>query len=184
MKNHRRDSSKSIAAGSPCRSFDKSRKAKKSLFCAALSIATLTAPLALHAQSVSFAELQTTVPAQGLGKTTAVAVDGSGNVFIADNTNSRIVKVTPSGVQTTLISGSDAYDVTQLSVDSAGDLYIMNNGVPGSLYATPQIMEYTLAGNLVIIMRNWGVGQGLTIDHAGDIVADDATTGSNLVQWA
>jgi sugar lactone lactonase YvrE len=187
MKKNRKNS-KSIAAGSPSRSFDSTRKAK-GLIRAALSIATLTAslaaPLALHAQSVSFAGIQTTVPAQGLGKTTAVAVDGSGNLFIADNNNHRIVKVAPSGVQTVLLNGN-VFDITQLAVDSAGNLFILDDGTPGSIYlATPQIKEYTTAGSLITIMsQGMGDAQGLAIDNAEDILADNDTIGANYVDWA
>ncbi len=71
MKLFRRNSKKSIAAGAstaPRRSFHGART-DKGLFAAALSIATLTAPLALHAQKVSFAGAfadQVTVPTDGV----------------------------------------------------------------------------------------------------------------------
>jgi len=123
MKENRKNS-KFIAAGSPCRSFDGTRKAK-GLLGAALSIATLTMPLALHPQSVSFAGTQTTVHAQGLGKTSSVAIDGSDNLYILDTGNNRIVEISPSGAQTTVpVSGLST--PTQIAVNSGGDLFVAN----------------------------------------------------------
>jgi large repetitive protein len=188
MKTTRRYSNTTIATGAstaPRRSFDGAQKAK-GLFGAFLSIAALTAPLALHAQSVSFAGIQTTVPAQGLGnKTTSVAVDASGNIYIADNANSQIVKLTPAGVQTSLLKGN-VFDITQLAVDSAGNLFILDDGTPGSIYlATPQIKELTTSGSLLkILSQGMGQAEGLAIDNAEDILSDNDTIGANYVQWA
>jgi hypothetical protein len=181
MKLNRRNNATNIAAGASTasrRSFDRARTAR-GLFGAALSIATLTAslaaPPALHAQSVSFASAQTTVPAQGLGKTSSVVVDGAGNIYIADNSNSRIVKLTPQGVQTTL--PISVADVTQLAVDNAGDLFILNNS------SRKQLMKYSAAGVLTtLVNQGFGLPQGLTIDHAGDILYADAS--DEAVSWA
>ena len=61
-----------------------------------LLFGTLLAPAALHAQSVSFAGVQTTVPASGLTSPTAVAVDAAGDVFIAD-ASGFVIKVPAGG---------------------------------------------------------------------------------------
>jgi DNA-binding beta-propeller fold protein YncE len=58
---------------------------------------------------------------------TGVALDGAGNLFIADYDNNRIVVVTPTGVSSVLsISGlSPALgEPAELAFDSAGDLFI------------------------------------------------------------
>lgn len=180
MRNARTNRKKSIAAGSPCRSFDSSRKTK-SLRAAALSIVTLAVPLALHAQSVTL-QRQSTVPATGLASVSGLAVDGSGNLYIADNKNGDIVKLTPAGVQTAL--PISIIDVAALAVDSAGNLFIEDNGNPGSMYVTiPALREYTRAGSLITIMeQGLGAAQGLTIDNAEDILASNAYDGT--VSWA
>ena len=52
--------------------------------CVLLALGVMCAPA--HAQSVTFAGVQTTVPASGLLGPTGVAVDGAGDIFIADTT--------------------------------------------------------------------------------------------------
>jgi hypothetical protein len=99
---------------------------------AAMAICALAllaaASLPAQAQSVSFAGVQTTVPASGLRYPNGVAVDGAGDVFIADSGNNRVVKVpagcTNAACQTTVGSGLD--DPAGVAVDGAGDVFIAN----------------------------------------------------------
>ena len=84
-------------------------------------------PVSAYAQSVTFAGVQTAVSASGLSSPTAVAVDGAGNVFIADTYHSRVVEVPAGGgAQTTVGSGLSApYGV---AMDAAGDVFIADTG--------------------------------------------------------
>jgi RHS repeat-associated protein len=94
-----------------------------------------------------------------------VAVDASGNIYIADNGNNRIRMVTPSGTISTVAgNGTDGYsgdggsptdaeigvEVT-VAVDSAGDLYLADptNHVIRKVTApgTPSAIITTVAGN-------------------------------------
>ena len=65
------------------------------VFAAVACVATAAIPSGLYAQTVSFAGVQTTVPASGLVNPYFVAVDGAGDVFIADAINNRVVEVPP-----------------------------------------------------------------------------------------
>ena len=86
--------------------------------CALLLLGAFSAPT--HAQSITFAGAQTTVPASGLSRPFAVAVDGAGDVFIADTYNSRVVEVPAGGgPQTTVGSGLSAPVRLALSCPSA-----------------------------------------------------------------
>jgi len=68
-----------------------------------------------------------------------VAVDGNGNVYIADLANDRVVKETASGTETVL-SFSDAASV---AVDGAGNLYVGQTGSSNSVIkATPSGSSY------------------------------------------
>src|ERR1017187_6486531 len=70
------------------------------VFALSLLLGAISTPA--YAQNVTFAGFQTTVPASGLAYPSGVAVDGAGDVFIADTGNNQVVEVTPSGVQTTV----------------------------------------------------------------------------------
>src|ERR1035441_4374848 len=88
--------------------------------CALLLLGAFSAPL--HAQSVTFAGAQTTV-GSGLSFPNSVAVDGAGNVFIADPGNNRVVEVPAGGgPQTTM--GSGLNDPTGVAVVGAGGVFI------------------------------------------------------------
>ena len=92
--------------------------------CALLLLGAFSATA--HAQSVTFAGAQTTL-GSGLSLPTGVAVDGAGDVFIADSYNSRAVEVPAGGgAQTTVGSGLNLpYGV---AVDGAGDVFIADSG--------------------------------------------------------
>ena len=92
-----------------------------------------------------------------------VAVDSSGNVYIADRDNHRIRKVTPGGIITTLAGGSNGY---------AGD------SGPAALaqFYYPAGVAVDTAGNLYIADRDNHVIRKIS---AGGIVSTVAGNGTN-----
>jgi sugar lactone lactonase YvrE len=103
-----------------------------------------------------------------------VAVDGAGNVYVADFANNRVRKVAPDGTTTTLtgngtrgfVNGSGgANGTTELSfpegiaIDGAGNLYVADAGNNCIRKVAPDGTTTTLAGN----------GTQGFIDGAGDV---------------
>ncbi len=103
------------------------------------------------------------------GNTGGVAVDGSGNIYVADSGNHTIRKVSPAGVVTTLAgtagqsgnvdaTGSAArfYSPCGVAVDGSGNVYVADNSTIRKV--TPAGVVTTLAG---------AAGQTGSIDGTG-----------------
>ncbi len=127
--------------------------------------AAALAPAALHAQTVSFAGVQTTVPASGLSYPEAVAVDGAGDVFIVNTEHNRVVEVTPLGVQRT-VPASGLNSPFGVAVDDAGDVFIADTENNRVLKVTPGGVQTTVGSGL-----NYPYGVG--VDGAGDVLIAD-----------
>jgi len=90
-----------------------------------------------------------------------VAVDGAGNVFVADTYNNRIRKITPDGIISTVVgtgawgSGGDGGPAPAaqlgaprgLTIDRAGNLVIADVGNNRIRMVTPDGVINTVAGN-------------------------------------
>ncbi len=115
----------------------------------------------------------------------AVAVDGAGNVYVADTFNDTIRTVTSAGVVNTIAGlagmagnsngvGSDArFNLPQgVAVDGAGNIYVGDSG-------NGAIREVTPAGVVTTLAEGFGNPTGVALDSATNIyVADE---GSNTV---
>jgi len=123
-----------------------------------------------------------------------VAVDGTGNTYVADTGNSIIRKITPAGVVTTLAgsqgntgstdgTGSAArfFDPAGVAVDNAGNLYVADTGNYTIRKITPAGVVTTLAGSPGNSGYVDGTGQnarfdlsiGVTVDSSGNVYVSD-----------
>ncbi|HZL28485.1 MAG TPA: MBG domain-containing protein [Acidobacteriaceae bacterium] len=103
----------------------------------------------------------------------AVAVDGNGNVYIADTGNNRVVKDTPTGsgffTQSVVVAGLNAPG--GVAVDDLGNVYISDTGNHRVLEETVSGSSYTQS---VVIGTGLGSPTGLTLDASGNLFIADA----------
>ncbi len=60
----------------------------------------------------------------------ALAIDAQGNLFIADQGNARVRKLTPAGIVTTVAGGDDSLAAPRaLALDHAGNIYVSDSGL-------------------------------------------------------
>lgn len=137
-----------------------------------------------------------------LNRPTGLAFDSAGNLYIADLNNMRVRKVSPAGIITT-VAGNGLGDFTaehgratneslwlpsHVAVDSAGNLYISDDGNNRVRKVSPSGMMTTVAGG----GNCCGLGDGgpatranldpggLAIDTGGNLFISD--TGHNRVR--
>jgi len=114
---------------------------------------------------------QTTVPATGLSNPAGVAVDGAGDIYIADYANARVVKVPAGGGSQTPV-GSGLSFPWGVVVDGAGDVFIADSMNQRVVEVTPNGAQTTLPASVFYPI-------GLALDGAGDLFIADS--GNNRV---
>jgi sugar lactone lactonase YvrE len=136
----------------------------------ALLLVTFVSPLSSYSQTapaLSFAGIQTKVGASGLSNPRGVAVDGAGDVFIADSLNARVVEIPAGGgAQTTV--GSGLVLPTGVAVDGQGDVFIADLG-------NNAVVEVLAGGGGQINLGNGlSYPEGVALDGAGDLFIADS----------
>lgn len=141
-----------------------------------------------HAQSAHFSGSQITLPITGLNNSRQIAADASGNLYIADWGNHRVLKETPSNgsyIQTTIGTGLDS--PLGVAVDGSGNVYIAEA-------SSGQLLKETLSGNTYYqsivssaIGTAWSVavdtsGNIFVADHSGNRVLKETPSGSSYVE--
>ena len=122
---------------------------------------------------------------------TAIAVDSFGNVFVADQSNHRIRRITPAGVVTTLAGGGTGTFVngtgtnaafnspTGIAVDSFGNVYVGDQSNHRIRRITPEGVVTTLAGATQGFQDGTGTNasfyqpNGIAVDSAGFVYVTD-----------
>jgi uncharacterized protein (TIGR03437 family) len=105
-----------------------------------------------------------------------VAVDGAGNVYIAENESQRIRKVAPNGVITTLPGITELGGVTSLATDGAGNLYFSSGGLSAARIRkiSPSGIITVIAGGGTNPPQEPGPAAGASLIYPAALTCDSA----------
>jgi len=119
--------------------------------------------------------VQTTVPATGLSNPQSVSVDGSGNLFIADTGNNRIVEINrKSGRQSTFLSGLSGPLAVMADPFFTQTVYVANTGAGTVLQILPN-------GKRKVYLRGLDEPSGLAQDPWGNFYVSEMGSGKVLM---
>ena len=111
-----------------------------------------------------------------------IAVAASGNVYVSDERNSSVRKITPEGVVSTLAGGSDGpFSYTRgIAVDGAENVYVISSNTSTIHKITPQGVITTVAGGTIDTGDGTGkplamyVPRHMAIDPLGNLYIADS----------
>ena len=110
---------------------------------------------------------QTTVPATGVNAPTGVAVDGAGDLYIANQVYNTVVEVPANGGGKQTTVGTGLSGPLGVAVDGAGDVYIADWG-------NNRVVEVTPGGVQTTVPATGLSGPyGVAVDGAGDVYISD-----------
>jgi sugar lactone lactonase YvrE len=146
------------------------------LFCVALLLPWLS--VELHAQTVQFSYAQVSLNGSFIAPA-GVAVDGSGNVFVADSLHSAIYEI-PSGCTTSGCVkelGSGFSQPAGVAVDGSGNLFVSD-------YGNNAVKEILAAGGYATVKTLSGIGypKGIAVDGNGNVFVANANTSGYLYE--
>lgn len=125
----------------------------------------LSAAPTLQAQAVSFTGVQTTIPATGLNFPTGVAANAAGDVFVADEINNRVLRISATGVQTEV--ATELKLPHGLALDGAGNLFITDT-------FNNRVLKYSTSGVLTTVVSGLNRPMGVAPGAANSLYLADA----------
>ncbi len=146
----------------------------------ALALACLLAPIATRAQ-VTLDGIRT-ILANGFYQPTGVAVDGYGNVFVADSGDNAVKEILAAGGYTTVRILADGFkDPSGVAVDGSGNVYVADTG-NNAVKKIVAVHGVIPAANPTIdtLASGFKTPRGVAVDTSEDVYVAD--TGNSAVK--
>jgi sugar lactone lactonase YvrE len=104
------------------------------------------------------------LPFTRLSDPRGVAVDGAGNIYVADSGNDRIVKLGPGSAAPTTLPLSGVRYPSAVAVDTAGNVYVADSARYRVVRLDVDSMSLT-----TLPFKDIGYGMGVAVDSAGSV---------------
>jgi sugar lactone lactonase YvrE len=139
---------------------------------------------------------QSVVSSTALSSPNGFGVDGTGNIYIADSGNDRVLKEAHSVggyTQTIVASGSSPYSLSDpfaVAIDGAGDVYIYDAGLQEVFKETPSAGSYTqsvvtsglVSGGDPVWIAVDGSGSVYILSYSSGVVLKETPSGATYTQ--
>jgi streptogramin lyase len=135
----------------------------------------------------SFGSMDGTGAAARFESPRGIAIDGVGNLYVADFNNNTVRKITPAGVVTTVAGAAGTAGITDgsgttarfnqplgVSVDGSGNIYVADSGNNTIRKISPTTAVTTLAGSVAISGSVDATGLAARFDNPLGIATDPA----------
>ncbi len=113
----------------------------------------------------------------GFTNPNGIVFDSAGNAYVVDHGAPAVYKITPAGVQTTIISGTAGflYGPWAIAIDGSDNLYVANN-------ENQNVTKYDNNGNRLLTIKGGGMDGpvGVVVDAAGNIYVLNYGTDSEV----
>jgi serine/threonine protein kinase, bacterial len=145
-----------------------SRRAKIALIAGAVELVAITAIVATIAGCQLFKKTPVVLPFTGLDKAYGVAVDGAGNLYVADSGNNRVLKLPMGATSQVVLPFTGLADPTGVAVDGAGNLYVADSG-------NKRVLKLPIEATSQVVLPFTGLSAPLdvAVDTAGNLYVTD-----------
>lgn len=104
----------------------------------------------------------------------AVAVDGSGNIFVADSSTGNIYKTATKSAAAATVVASGFTSPSAIAVDGAGNLYVADGGGGGEVVEAAYDSTTSTYGTPTVLFSGLSGPSGLTLDAIGNLYIADS----------
>ena len=123
---------------------------------------------------------QSTIGTLTNGQGYGMAVDGNGNLYVADNANSQVIELVFGTLTPTTIVSSGILNPTAVALDGAGNLYISDTG-DGIVVMVPNEQGTLNSADMSPVnISGLGSPNGIAVDGSGNLYVVDGTNGDVL----